>query len=173
MTWIRRGRAGLLAGAAIPALVLTVAALSASSPRPATLALAGSTVQAVSQASGCTGVTLAVLPAQGFIANRARAQGGHFWWREAGGPGAVCVGSVVEDVWYTTTSTKTWRVVIYTAAHPAGIVAAERTFTLSAGWYWWSFGVHQEYESLRAVCVQATDGFGEPCVTFGGQNPAS
>ena len=116
-------------------------------------------------AAGCLGVTPAVIPALGFVTNPSRTQAGLLWWRpEAGG---VCVGTVVEWVQYNTTATKTWRVIVYSAQHPGGQVVAEQTFTLGRGWYWWSFGVHQVFAGLSAVCVTADDSFGVPCLHFG------
>jgi hypothetical protein len=44
---------------------------------------------------------------------------------------------------------------------------AQRTFTLDQGWYRWSFGVHQVFSGLSAVCVTADDSFGVPCLRFG------
>ena len=53
------------------------------------------------------------------------------------------------------------------AQHPHGLVVAKRTFTLGRGWYWWSFGVHQVFSGLSAVCITADDSFGVPCLHFG------
>jgi hypothetical protein len=115
--------------------------------------------------TGCRGVTPAVIPALGFITNPSRSQGGHLWWHpEMGG---VCVGTVIEWVQYDATATKTWRVIVHSAQHPNGQVVAQRTFTLGRGWYWWSFGVHQVFPGLSAVCVTADDSFGVPCLHFG------
>jgi len=115
--------------------------------------------------AGCLGVTPAVIPALGFVTNPSRAQAGHLWWRPE--PGGVCVGTVVEWVQYNTAATKTWRVIVYSARHPDGQVVAQQTFTLGRGWYWWSFGVHQVFAGLSAVCVTADDSFGVPCLHFG------
>lgn len=118
--------------------------------------------------TSCTGVTPGFIPAVGFITSPDRTQGGHLWWR--GSPaGGTCVGSVIEWVQYNTTMTKTWRVIIYSAGHPAGQVVAQQTFTRGRGWYWWSFGVHQVFTGLSAVCVTATDAFGTACLDFGQQ----
>jgi len=115
--------------------------------------------------AGCRGVTAAVIPALGFITNPDRTQGGHLWWRVE--PGGTCIGTVVEWVQYNTTATKTWRVIVYSAQHPGGQVVAEQTFTLGRGWYWWSFGVHQVFPGLSAVCITADESFGVPCLHFG------
>jgi hypothetical protein len=120
---------------------------------------------AVTAAVGCQGVTPTVIPALGFITNPSRSQGGHLWWRpETSG---VCIGTVIEWVQYNITATKTWRVIVYSAQHPNGQVVAQRTFTLGRGWYWWSFGSHQVFPGLSAVCVTADDSFGVPCLHFG------
>ena len=137
---------------------MTLATTSQSSP--ATL----SAPAAVTATVGCRGVTPAVIPALGFITNPSRSQAGHLWWRpEMGG---VCIGTVIEWVQYNVTTTKTWRVIVYSAQHPGGQVVAQRTFTLNPGWYWWSFGVHQVFTGLSAVCVTASDSFGVPCLHF-------
>jgi hypothetical protein len=118
-------------------------------------------------AGGCTGVTPAAFPARGFIANPDRTQGGHLWWRRSADGTSVCIGTVVEWVRYNTTATKTWTVIVYSAGHPDGQAVARATFTLGRGWYFWSFGVHQAYSGLSAVCLTADDSFGMPCIHFG------
>ena len=119
-------------------------------------------------AAGCRGVTQAFLPANGFITNPSRAQGGHLWWRRSADGGRVCIGTVIMWVQYNTTAAKTWQVTIYSARHPAGLIVASRTFSLKRGWYWWGFGVHQYYQGLNAVCISATESFGMACVDFSG-----
>jgi hypothetical protein len=114
---------------------------------------------------GCLGVTPAVIPALGFITNPDRTQAGHLWW--CAEPGGICIGTVVEWVQYNTTATKTWRVIVYSAQYPGGQVVAQQTFTLGRGWYWWSFGVHQVFPGLSAVCITADESFGVPCLHFG------
>jgi len=138
------------------ALALLVPGVSDATASPASLSAQADVTAAV----GCRGVT----PAVGFITNPGRTQAGHLWWRaEAGG---VCVGTVIEWVQYNTTATKNWRVIVYSAQHPMGQVVAQRTFTLGRGWYWWSFGVHQVFPGLSAVCVTADDSFGVACLHF-------
>ena len=107
-----------------------------------------------------------MFPALGFITNSARTQGGHLWWRRSAAGTSVCIGTVVEWVQYNVTAAKTWRVIVYSAAHPGGQVVASRTFTLGQGWYFWSFGVHQAYSGLSAVSVTADDSFGVSCIPF-------
>jgi hypothetical protein len=142
-------------------LVPGVSYATASQSSPASLSARADVTAAV----GCRGVTPAVIPAVGFITNPSRTQAGHLWWRaEAGG---VCIGTVIEWVQYNTTATKNWRVIVYSAQHPMGQVVAQRTFTLGRGWYWWSFGVHQVFPGLSAVCVTADDSFGVACLHFG------
>jgi hypothetical protein len=114
--------------------------------------------------AACRGVRAATIPAVGFITNPSRTQGGHLWWRPAGG--GVCIGTVIGWVQYNTTATKTWRVIVYSGAHPHGQVVAQRTFTLGQGWYWWSFGVHRVFAGLSAVCFTADDSFGVACLHF-------
>ena len=130
-------------------------------------ATATATTTAAATAAGCRGVTQALLPANGFITNPSRAQGGHLWWHRSA-DGSVCIGTVIMWVQYNTTAAKTWRVVVYSARHPGGLTVASRAFTVKRGWYWWGFGVHQAYQGLSAVCVTATGSFGTSCVHFGG-----
>ena len=159
-----------LSGPWLAALLITgVLALLAPGVSFATAGQSGPATQsvpaAVTAAVGCRGVTPAVIPALGFITNPSRSQGGHLWWRSE--MDGVCIGTVIEWVQYNATATKTWRVIVYSAQHPDGQVVAQRTFTLGRGWYWWSFGVHQVFPGLSAVCVTADDSFGVPCLHFG------
>jgi hypothetical protein len=146
----------------VAAFIVASAALLAPGISYATASLASLSGPAT---AGCRGVTPAAFPALGFIANPARTQGGHLWWRRSAGD-SVCIGTVVEWVQYNTTATKTWKVIVYSARHPHGQVVAHRTFALSRGKYFWSFGVHQSYPGLSAVCVTADDSFGVPCIHF-------
>ena len=114
---------------------------------------------------GCRGVTQALLPANGFVSNPSRAQGGHLWWHRSA-DGGVCIGTVIMWVRYNTTAAKTWRVIVYSARHPGGLTVASRAFTLKRGWYWRGFGVHRSFQDLSAVCVTATESFGMSCVQF-------
>ena len=161
-----RWLAALLVTGVLALLVPSVSFATASQSRPATAAMTtASTASMADAAAGCLGVRPAVFPAAGFITNPARSQGGHLWWRP--GAGGRCIGTVIEWVQYNTTATKTWRVIVYSAQHPDGQVVAQRTFTLGRGWYWWSFGVHQVFSGLSAVCITASDSFGAPCLHFG------
>jgi hypothetical protein len=126
---------------------------------------AGAAAQAAGP--GCLGVTPAIFPAQGFITNPNRSQGGHLWWRFAGDGTSVCIGTVVEFVQYNATAAKTWRVIVYTNQNPGGVTVAKRTFTLNRGDYFWGFGVHRVFSGLTAVCLTADDSFGMSCVHFG------
>jgi hypothetical protein len=165
----RRGRlsgrwlAPLLVTGVLALLVPSVSFAAASQSRPATTT--ATTAATADVAVGCRGVTPAIFPAAGFITNPSRSQAGHLWWRPS--TGGICIGTVIEWVQYNTTATKTWRVIVYSAQHPNGQVVAQRTFTLGPGWYWWSFGVHQVFSELSAVCITADDSFGAPCLHFG------
>jgi hypothetical protein len=145
----------------------------AAHPQAAALAAQNGAVQtpapqagAQPAAAGCLGVTPAIFPAQGFITNPGRSQGGHLWWRFAGDGTSVCIGTVVEFVQYNTTATKTWRVIVYTSQNPGGVTVAKRTFTLNRGDYFWGFGVHRVFSGLTAVCLAADESFGMSCVHF-------
>jgi len=124
---------------------------------------AGAAAQA---AAGCLGVTPAIFPAQGFVTNPNRSQGGHLWWRFAGDGTSVCIGTVVEFVQYNVTATKTWRVIVFTNQNPGGVTVAKQTFTLNQGDYYWGFGVHRVFTGLTAVCLAADESFGMSCVHF-------
>ena len=151
----------------------------AAHPQVATLAAQNGTAQngiqqtptpqagaAAQAATGCLGVTPAIFPAQGFITNPGRSQGGHLWWRFAGDGTSVCIGTVVEFVQYNATATKTWRVIVYTHQNPGGVTVAMRTFTLNRGDYYWGFGLHRVFTGLTAVCLTADESFGMSCVHF-------
>jgi hypothetical protein len=124
-------------------------------------------VAAQAAGPGCLGVTPAIFPAQGFITNPNRSQGGHLWWRFTGDGTSVCIGTVVEFVQYNATAAKTWRVIVYTNQNPGGVTVAKRTFTLRRGDYFWGFGVHRVFSGLTAVCLTADESFGMSCVHFG------
>jgi hypothetical protein len=164
-TRIRRLSGRWLAAALIAAAV----ALLAPGVRYATASQSSQvnpSTQSSMVATGCKGVTPAAFPALGFITNAARTEGGHLWWRSVTNA-SVCIGTVVERVQYNATATKTWQVVIYSAQHPDGQTVAQQTFTLGRGWYFWSFGIHQAFSGLSAVCITATDSFGTSCIHFG------
>ena len=148
------------------ALITGAVALLAPGVSYATAGQASPASPAPALAAGCRGVTPAVFPALGFITNPGRTQGGHLWWRRSADGSSVCIGTVVEWVQYNVTATKTWRVIVYSARHPGGLIVASRTFTLGRGVYFWSFGVHQAYSGLSAVCLTADDSFGVPCIRF-------
>ncbi len=163
---LKRIPGGWLAAALIAGTVgLLVPGISYGTSTLSTLsAQTTSSAQTAAAITGCRGVTPAVFPAVGFITDPARTQGGHLWWRHAAG--GVCIGTVVEFVQYNATATKTWRVIVYSAQHPQGLVVAHRTFTLARGWYFWGFGVHQVFQGLSAVCLTADGSFGTPCLHF-------
>lgn len=165
-TRTRRLAAALTTAAAAALLALLAPGVSYAAGQSAAAAPARSSPALA--VDGCTGVTLAVFPAAGFITDPDRSQAGHLWWRpEADG---VCIGTVVEFVQYNTTATKTWQVIIYSAGHSRGQVVAARTFTLGPGWYYFGFGVHQVFPGLSQVCITADDSFGVSCVDVG-QSP--
>jgi hypothetical protein len=161
----------VMAGPAVPASHPQAATLAAQTGDQAQ-ANAGQTptpqAGAAAQAAGpgCLGVTPAIFPAQGFITNPNRSQGGHLWWRFAGDGTRVCIGTVVEFVQYNATAAKTWRVIVYTSQNPGGVTVAKRTFTLKRGDYFWGFGVHRVFSGLTAVCLTADESFGMSCVHF-------
>src|SRR5205823_5750166 len=133
-TYVTAGRSGT-------ATATAAAVTSAAATAAATSAVA----------AGCRGVTEALLPANGFITNPSRAQGGHLWWHRSA-DGSVCIGTVIMWVRYNTAVAKTWRVIAYSARHPGGLTVASRAFTLKQGWYWRGFGMHRAYQGLSAVC---------------------
>lgn len=159
MTYVTAGRSS----------AATATTTATATTATATATTAATTTAAATSAAGadCKGVTQALLPANGFITNPSRTQGGHLWWHRSA-DGSVCIGTVIMWVQYNTTAAETWRVVVYSARHPGGLTVASQAFTLKRGWYWWGFGVHQAYRGLSAVCVTATGSFGTSCVHFGG-----
>ncbi len=159
--------AAMLITAAVALLAPGVTYVTAGRSSTPAAATTTATMTAATTAAGCRGVTQALLPANGFITNPSRAQGGHLWWHRSA-DGSVCIGTVIMWVQYNATAAKTWRVIVYSARHPGGLTVASRTFTLKRGWYWWGFGVHQAYQGLSAVCVTATESFGMSCVQFSG-----
>ena len=159
--------AAMLITAAVALLAPGVTYVTAGRSSTPAAATTTATMTAATTAAGCRGVTQALLPANGFITNPSRAQGGHLWWHRPA-DGSVCIGTVIMWVQYNATAAKTWRVIVYSAQHPGGLTVASRTFTLKRGWYWWGFGVHQAYQGLSAVCVTATESFGMSCVQFSG-----
>jgi hypothetical protein len=159
------GPAGLtrrLPGRWLAVAIVAVAAVLAPGIVYATASLAS---PASPQFVSCRGVTQADFPADGFITDPARDQGGHLWWQAAGG--SVCIGTVVEFVQYNVTATKTWQVIIYSAQFPDGLTVASATFTVRPGWYLWTFRVRQAFPGLSAVCITANESFGTPCIHFG------
>lgn len=162
-----RWMAALLITATVALLAPGVSWTAASRPsQPSQATLSSEASLASTTAASCKGITPASFPAQGFITGPAHTQGGHMWWRSLGAAG-VCVGTVVEQVWYTTTATKTWKVIIYSARHPGGLVVARATFTLRPGFYFWGFRIRHAFQGLSAVCITADRSFGRPCVSFG------
>ncbi len=156
-----RWLAAVLIGAAVALLAPGVSYAPAGLSSPASTATPEVTADA-----GCLGVTPAVFPAMGFITDPGRTQGGHLWWRRLA-DGSVCIGTVVEFVQYNTTATKTWQVTVFSAQYPRGLVVKARQFTEGRGWFFWSFGVHQAFSGLQAVCLSASDSFGIPCIDVG------
>jgi len=164
-----RTRTRRLAAALITAAAALLTLLGLLAPG-VSYAAGQSTTAALAPASAalgadCLGVTPAVFPAVGFITDPDRSQAGHLWWRTE--DGGVCIGTVVEFVQYNITATKTWRVIVYSAAYPQGQVVAARTFTLGQGWYYFGFGVHQVFPGLSRVCITADDSFGVSCIDIG------
>ena len=147
-------------------LVMTVLVL------PANAALA----QAASPAgAGCKGVTPAVIPAQGAITNPGQTEGGHFWWRPAGG--GTCIGTVVEDVVLTAAApSRTLRVIVFDAAEPGGLTIAKMEVNAGPGPQSRAFAIHQVFTGLTAVCLAATSPAvpspDMPCFQFGQPPPA-
>ena len=165
-TYVTAGRSS---AATATTMAATARTTSTTTTTAATAATAGTTstagITTAATAVGCRGVTEALLPANGFITNPSRAQGGHLWWHRSA-DGGVCIGTVIMWVRYNTAAAKTWRVIVYSARHPGGLTVASRALTLERGWYWRGFGVHRAYQGLSAVCVTATESFGMSCVRF-------
>ncbi len=130
---------------------------------------------ASSAPAGCLGVTEIAIPAQGMITNVTGTEGGHLWWRDAGT--GICVGTVIEDVQATAaTPTLTLRVIVYDTADPGGLTVARQQIAAAPGPVTGTFGIHQVFPGLTAVCLAATSPAGlsldMPCATFGQPAPA-
>jgi hypothetical protein len=124
VTYETAGRSSAATGAT------TAATATTTTTAAATIAAAGATTAATTTAAGCRGVTQVLLPADGFITNPSRVQGGHLRWHCSAG-GSVCIGTVIMWVQYNTAAARTWRVIVYSARHPGGLTVASRTFTSS------------------------------------------
>ncbi|MGH3173907.1 MAG: hypothetical protein ACRDPF_08595, partial [Streptosporangiaceae bacterium] len=83
-------------GSSTTAAATTAAATTAARTATTNTATTAATTAAATSAVGadCKGVTQALLPANGFIANPSRAQGGHLWWHRSA-DGSVCIGTVI------------------------------------------------------------------------------
>jgi hypothetical protein len=163
----RPGRVVMRAAAA--AVPLALAALAVTGGPAAAPAYA-----AGQAAPGCTGITQAHIPAQGVITNPAGTEGGHLWWRAAGG--GTCVGTVIEDVQATTaTPALTLRVIVYDQADPGGLTVARQQVTVAPGPVTRAFGIHRVFAGLTAVCLAATSPVTPspdmPCAGFGQPAP--
>jgi len=153
----------VMAGLLVPGIGYATSSLA--SPAPASHSGVTLASQSSPASASCRGVHQVAFPAVGFITNPDRSQGGHMWWFLEP-DGSVCVGTVSQWVQYNVTATKTWQVIVYSAAHPQGQVVDSQTFTLNAGWYLWGFQVRQAYQGLTAVCITANDAFGTSCIHF-------
>jgi hypothetical protein len=132
-------------------------------------ALATGSVLAVVQASPasaesspgyCTGASQARFPAVSGITNAAGTQGGHLWWRDQAG--GTCIGTVVVDVRSAAGAALAWQVIVYDDRDPGGrVIFREALPSPEPGIYQFTFGVHQVFTGLTAVCVGAVS-----CVTF-------
>jgi len=159
--------AAVITAASAAVIIPGISYATASQPSHSSQLSLSSQTSAFSQAASCKGVTPETFSAEGFITDPPRSQGGHLWWRHEANGTSVCVGTVVEFVQYNATTTKTWRVIIYSAQHPGGQVIASKTFTLRRGWYFSSFRIRHAYPGLTAVCITADDSFAAPCIHLG------
>ena len=162
----RPGRVRLAAGLAAAALAGVLVSAATSAPGPVSLTYAADPAAA---GAGCTGVTLAVIPAQGAIANAAGTEGGHFWWAPDGG--GTCIGTVIEEVQFGAAApVRTLRVIVYDAADPGGLTVASAQVG-GTGQVAASFGVHRVFDGLSQVCLAAVSPVvaspDMPCVQLG------
>ena len=72
----------------------------------------------------------------------------------------ICVRTVRMWVHYTGRATKTWQVYIN------GKFAAQATFTLNAGYYYWTFTIDKDYNEPSKLCVLASGTPGHSCFYF-------
>ncbi len=122
--------------------------------------------------AGCTGVTLAVIPAQGVISDTAGTEGGHLWWRNTAA--GTCVGTVAENLQFIAAppTVPLWlRVIVYDTADPGGLTVGKMQVTADSGPLSMAFGIHQAFPGLSKVCLAASSPVlssqGMPCVQLG------
>ena len=77
---------------------------------------------------------------------------GEYRYVPSGGPGEtiVCLRTVRMYVYYSARGSRTWQVYV------SGKLAASRTFTLPAGYYYWDFRIARDYAQPGSICVQVT-----------------
>jgi hypothetical protein len=146
--------AGVLAGVAAPA--------SASAAARGAGATATAVAAPASTSGSCAGYSDLNLPRSGDLADPALNSAGFVDTGSytSGGAVIVCIKSVREWVYYSATATKTWQVYIN------GKFAAQATFTLSPGYYYWDFSINNDYVQPSKACVLATGTPGHSCVYF-------
>ncbi|MGH3286621.1 MAG: hypothetical protein ACRDPD_18415, partial [Streptosporangiaceae bacterium] len=90
--------------------------------------------------------------------------------------GGTCIGTVIGEIQLgTAAQTSTLRVIVYDAADPGGVTVAAAQ-AAGTGQITATFGVHQVFDGLTAVCLAATTSVAAspdmPCLQFGQQPPA-
>jgi hypothetical protein len=152
----RAARLRDLAVVAVSAAVLALcvsgtgsAAAAEVPPGPAPAAAAAT--QHTGNSDRCAGYTDTSLAAGGAVTGGFFRAGG-YRYVPPGGPGEtiVCLRSVRMDVYYSGRGTRTWQVLV------SGKLTASRTFTLTAGHYYWDFRIGRDYGQPGSICVQVT-----------------
>ena len=145
----RRGLAGLLSLIAVSVLCLAGAS---SASAAANLPVPPPGGSSSGNSSQCGHYANSGLPRSGDLADPQLNSAGYFnsGSYSVGNPpdDIICVRTVRMWVHYTTSATKTWQVYIN------GKFAAQKTFTLAAGYYYWTFAIDKDYneaqQALRA-----------------------
>lgn len=161
----RRGLAGFVSLIAVSVLCLAVASSASALPIPPG---GGGSSQPGGPSSRCSGYTDSTLPASGDLVDPSSSSTAGFF--DSGGytvtsrgepnSAVVCIRTVREWVHYTMTATKTWQVYIN------GHFAAQVTFRLEPGYYFWDFTIDKDYVQPNRVCILASGTPGHSCFGF-------
>lgn len=156
----RRGLAGLVSLLAVAVLCLAGASSASAATNLPVPPPGGST----GNASQCAHYGNAGLPTSGDLTDPQLNSAGYFNAGNylTGSPvdEIMCIRTVRMWVHYTGSATKTWQVYIN------GKFAAQKTFTLAAGYYFWTFTIDKDYNEPSKLCVLASGTPGHSCVYF-------
>lgn len=157
----RRGLAGLLSLIAVSVLCLVGASSASAAPNLPVPPPGGSRSGNSGQ---CGHYANSGLPKSGDLTSPQLNSAGYFnsGSYSVGNPpdDIVCVRTVRMWVHYITGATKTWQVYIN------GKFAVQKTFSLGAGYYYWTFTIDKDYNEPSKLCVLASGTPGHSCFYF-------